>query len=333
MGEIPKRKTKRAIEIDDMIKLYQDGSSTTEIAKLANVSSRYVRRVLSDQGIEKRPFGNWKRQYTVNQHYFKHWSPNMAYILGFFAADGFISNDNQMISFAQKEKGILEDIRMEIKSNHPLVQNPKTGVYSLNIGSKIMKDDLMNIHGITPHKSLDIKFPHVPDKHLIHFIRGYFDGDGNINYEKRSVSFVGGSYEFMEKLSFTLQKNGFNPYLKKFKENYYRVYITGRRTIYLFAQWIYTDKTLYLDRKFESFQLETLDLSQLSDRKIKRTRAAVIERKCKFVQLYREKKSLIQICEVIGIQQITAKNWLKNDKELQKELNSIGEKSSNDHKS
>ena len=51
----------------------------------------------------------------------------------------------------------------------------------LNINSKTIKDDLMNIHGINPCKSFNIEFPYVPEEYLHHFVRGYFDGDGHVN--------------------------------------------------------------------------------------------------------------------------------------------------------
>ncbi|WP_342456714.1 LAGLIDADG family homing endonuclease [Bacillus methanolicus] len=149
MEEMERKKIKRTLEIDEIIKLYLEGSSTTEIAKLSNVSPRYIRMILSDYKIGKRSFGNWKRRYKLNEDYFKTWSKNMAYILGFFIADGFISNDLQTIGFAQKEKYILEQIRNELGSNQPIFQNKQTGVYMLNLNSKIMKKDLMEIDGNT----------------------------------------------------------------------------------------------------------------------------------------------------------------------------------------
>ncbi|WP_245947395.1 endonuclease [Bacillus taeanensis] len=60
-----KRKSKCLLEKKEMIKYYQEGYGTTEIASLANVSSRYVRQVLTQAGIEKRPPGHWKRKYTL----------------------------------------------------------------------------------------------------------------------------------------------------------------------------------------------------------------------------------------------------------------------------
>lgn len=38
----------------------------------------------------------------MNEDYFKTWSNNMAYILGFFIADDTVARDMQSISFAQK---------------------------------------------------------------------------------------------------------------------------------------------------------------------------------------------------------------------------------------
>lgn len=105
--------------------------------------------VLTDNNVPRRAIGSWKRKYDITEDYFKVWSNNMAYILGFIAADGVIQKENQCVSVSQKERYILEDIKKELKTNQPLYQNKKTGVYMLNINSKTIKDDLMNIHGIS----------------------------------------------------------------------------------------------------------------------------------------------------------------------------------------
>lgn len=60
----------------------------------------------------------------------------------------------------------------------------------LNLNSKIMKNDLINLHGIMPWKSYDVQFPFVPEEYLHHFIRGYFDGDGYVNYPTYTVSWI-----------------------------------------------------------------------------------------------------------------------------------------------
>ncbi len=200
---------KRTMSTEKIIELYKEGKSTTELGKLANVSPRYIRMLLNDNDVERRAHGSWKRKYTVNEDYFKTWSNNMAYILGFFAADGMVARDAQLISFSQKEKYILEDIKKEMGSNHPIIKSEKSGIYILNLGSKILKNVLMKLHGILPNKAGSIKFPSVPKQYMSHFIRGYFDGDGYVKYEKYFMSIVGGSKSFMESLRDEIENNGF----------------------------------------------------------------------------------------------------------------------------
>ena len=213
-----KKKSKCKLSKSEITQLYTEGKSTSEIATLANVSARYIRMVLSDSNVPRRAIGSWKRKYDITENYFKMWSNNMAYILGFIAADGVI----------QKESYILEDIKKELKTNQPLYQNKKTGVYMLNINSKTIKYNLMNIHGIMPCKSFNIEFPFVPEEYLHHFVRGYFDGDGYVKYETYTVSFVGGSYSFMNSLNQVLQNHNLPAELlnqnKHFKKDYERIH-------------------------------------------------------------------------------------------------------------
>ncbi|WP_407701372.1 helix-turn-helix domain-containing protein [Virgibacillus senegalensis] len=186
--------------VKEIIAMYKEGYSTSEIGKAANVTARYVSTILHANDVPLRPRGSWKRKYSLNEDYFKSWSDNMVYILGFFAADGNLPKDTQTVSFSQKDPAILDKIKKEMNSNQPLYKNEKTGVYVLNLNSKVLKHDLMKIHGFQPNKSAILEFPEVPEQFLHHFIRGYFDGDGFVNYSKYFVSFVGGSYNFMKKL-------------------------------------------------------------------------------------------------------------------------------------
>jgi len=42
-----------------------------------------------------------------------------------------------------------------------------------------MFNDLLNL-GMTQNKSKTVELSIIPDKHFSHFVRGYFDGDGNV---------------------------------------------------------------------------------------------------------------------------------------------------------
>ncbi len=78
-----------------------------------------------------------------------------------------------------------------------------------------MKEDLIKLHGIHSCKSNIIDFPYVPNEYMSHFIRGYFAGDGSINYRGYTICFVGGSESFFTSLDEIFSEKGYNTRLKK----------------------------------------------------------------------------------------------------------------------
>lgn len=60
---------------------------------------------------------------TKNEHFFKTWSPEMAYILGFFAADGSMYQTNRgthFIEFQITDGDLLKEIQVLLGSNHKI---------------------------------------------------------------------------------------------------------------------------------------------------------------------------------------------------------------------
>lgn len=123
----------------------------------------------------------------VNKDFFKNWSSDMAYVVGFFAADGYITlnqRKGQFWSIQITDKELLEEIKKVLKSEHKigvrLGRKPnKSTAYRLQIGSTEMCEDLQKL-GMTERKTKSLVIPSIPDKFLSEFIRGYFDGDGNV---------------------------------------------------------------------------------------------------------------------------------------------------------
>lgn len=110
----------------------------------------------------------------------------MAYVLGFFTADGNMIRNKRgahFIEFQIIDKDLLYKIRELLESNHKITARKRGEIwktsYRLQIGSKEIFNDLLKL-GLTPNKSKTIDLPHIPDKYLPHFVRGYFDGDGNV---------------------------------------------------------------------------------------------------------------------------------------------------------
>lgn len=150
-----------------------------------------------------------------NENFFRKWSPEMAYILGFFAADGNMLKNKRgahFIEFQITDRDLLIKIR---NSNHKITARKRNNKwrtsYRLQIGSKQIFKDLLKL-GLTPKKSKTINLPNIPEKYFYHFVRGYFDGDGNVifGFFKKSdrktkspallTRFTAGSKSILEKL-------------------------------------------------------------------------------------------------------------------------------------
>lgn len=122
---------------------------------------------------------------TLNQDFFKTWSSEMAYVLGFFAADGGMIQNQRgacFIEFTSTDRIVLEHVQRVTGSNHRISVRVRNNVkwkmsYRLQIGSKEWFSDLLRL-GFTPNKSLILAFPDVPETCIGDFVRGYFDGDG-----------------------------------------------------------------------------------------------------------------------------------------------------------
>ncbi len=122
----------------------------------------------------------------IKQDFFKIWSPEMAYILGLFAADGNIIRNKRgayFISLEICDREILEKISFVLQSTHSIgIRKGRENHsirYRLQIGSKKMAQDLYNL-GFTSNKTFNMSLPNVPEKYFSSFVRGYFDGDGNV---------------------------------------------------------------------------------------------------------------------------------------------------------
>jgi hypothetical protein len=136
----------------------------------------------------------------------------MAYVIGFICADGCLSRGGSYFSISQKSPEILKKIKVMMSYNRPLIKNqnkPKGLIYYLQFGEKEMYDDLLKL-GLTPNKSLTLKFPDVPAECVRHFIRGCWDGDGSVFLArgKPVASFVSGSRHFIEGVVRELYKAG-----------------------------------------------------------------------------------------------------------------------------
>lgn len=158
-----------------------------------------------------------------NKTFFKKWSPDMAYILGFLFADGNIVKTKRGTYFTSiytSDRELLITMRDCLRSGHAISarRSPIGVVYRMQIGSRELFEDLVK-GGLTPNKSRRMRLPAIPKKYTGHFIRGYFDGDGNVwsgDFNKKRkkstrvliVSFTCASDLFLKNLHHKLKKSG-----------------------------------------------------------------------------------------------------------------------------
>lgn len=210
----------------------------------------------------------------INVDFFKKWSPEMAYVLGYFAADGCMftnSGGSKYISFTSTDYNLLEKVKKLVNSKHKITLKKKYNqnckdAFLLQIGCKEMYEDLINL-GFLPNKESRLKLPKIPKKYFRHFIRGYFDGDGCVayGYFKRSdrnnkdypyvqVCFAYANIGFLKHISKILSENlGTNQgYINKYRDH---LYYSKKDAIKLF-HYMYKNvsKNHYLERKYNKFK-------------------------------------------------------------------------------
>jgi hypothetical protein len=118
--------------------------------------------------------------------FFKTWNHHMAYVLGYWFADGnmyFQSGaGGYFVSIGSKDVEHLQYMQ-EVIGAGTLRQKTRSEVYELVICRKAVFDDLLQLGGRV-RKSLTLTWPSVPSEFLTDFIRGYIDGDGSLDWKE-----------------------------------------------------------------------------------------------------------------------------------------------------
>ena len=206
-----------------------------------------------------------RRKYTINNDFFGQLDQNSAYILGLLSADGNVARDNIRItlSICDRDAEILEKINKCMKSSYPIKEYIVKEKYKqkiLRFSSKEICQTLF-LYGITPNKSLKLKFPNIPETLVSHYIRGYFDGDGCVNVTKMNnicITTLGTEFFLTElKKKYNDRFNNNRGWIVRHnKSNIFRFCLGGNISARLFLEWIYgdSDKSLRFKRKYEIYQ-------------------------------------------------------------------------------
>lgn len=244
---------------DEIIKLYNSEKhySIQSIAKTLSISPSSVWRCLRKNSIVKE--NNSFKKFNYNEDRFKDIKTEAdAYWLGFLYADGYnnvIKNEveltlqyediNTVINF----KEYIGDgkIKKVIKSGFPQAQ--------YRFVNKTISNNLEK-HGCIMNKSFTKEFPRIKTNLIRHFIRGYFDGNGNVTVCNNTITFK--IYTASEKFAYSL-KNILEKELETKinihkRKNVFELSKTEKKIVKKFCQYIYKYSKIKLERKYKKFK-------------------------------------------------------------------------------
>lgn len=245
-----------------------------------DISEPTIKRYMLEHNI------NYKSDHGRKNHFNKSFFNNIdtehkAYWLGFIYADGSIgktdktqTTENRLsINISAKDIELLYKFAESINYNNPKIQvyKPNESTYGTNdmcriyLNSVELVNDLKN-HGIKPNKTINgVSFPFESMHQDLykHFIRGFFDGDGCISIHSRENSFgfsiIGEKDILLSVQQILMSKCNLNKTkLTDYPHKSFEIYdlrYGGRLQVQRIFNYLYSDATIYLERKYNKFSL------------------------------------------------------------------------------
>lgn len=261
-----------------VINLVEEGLTVSEIAKQLGKNTSSVSSVVKRFGLTpKKAFTN-----TVDHTFFDVIdTPEKAYLLGFFIADGCVNKDTPRskgrlsINQSEDDKEIVNAFKtyLQIPSEIQIVNN-QSGVnyrkpqHRIRWTSPYMRDVLKDKYHIIASKTLDSDFEFpielIPNYLQNHFVRGFIDGDGYMGDNGQegnfTISIVGTSVKFLTLIGDLISKATTMTYnVSKTKGktcDYYSLRWSCDRTnklekITKLRTYLYNNASIFLQRKKE----------------------------------------------------------------------------------
>lgn len=251
--------------INEIISKYNDGKTLDELSKEYGVLRQTIGEYVNNfgQGTRDSQYKiGQKRLYKVNENYFENIdTEDKAYWIGFLLTDGCVSRDYRgilSIIGLQIQNGDAKHLDKFVKcldSNYPVcVNRSNNNSVSVRIFSEKMCKDLSK-YGIVERKTYLCKKPdHIPSDLERHFWRGCIDGDGGVyNYTNTKNLVLYGNFELLNSFvdyckNLGIEKNSIYKDIRT--KQTYRFYISDRHELNLILNNLYSNCSIYLDRKY-----------------------------------------------------------------------------------
>lgn len=198
------------------------------------------------------------RKYPLNEYFFHTETPEMAYVLGLWWADGSIYKINGKLrefNITLKDNyNLLESIKYHMGTNIPLRKHKRSNSDILKLTSFTICNRLIELNGNTS-KSLCLEWPRLNSKFNLDFIRGYFDGDGSIYRKKITIksSITCGTKSFLEKIQEVLSEYNIVGVIRKQSDTVYILRFNQKETHKLGKILYQNNPSLYMKRKRDLF--------------------------------------------------------------------------------
>lgn len=254
--------------------LYLEGKTAKEISSLLGLKYHQpVYNYFKKKGWERNGKGG-RITYDVNADFFTCIdTEEKAYILGFICADGHISEDRLVITVSIKDVDILEKIKKALHSNHPIKKVQRKNPYNksekksitlmeLMIGRKELVKPLFDM-GLTSDKTYTLGgsiLKYVPKYLMRDFLRGYFDGDGNVFFGRRYSSGykyninICGNEDFLLKSFQTYFPSSNKLYKDLYSKQCYVWKLSNKDKVKEFMHYLYYNSSIFLQRKYNEYR-------------------------------------------------------------------------------
>jgi hypothetical protein len=199
-----------------------------------------------------------------------------AYWLGFIYADGNVGKNGKtvQVNLSQRDSDHLEKLAKIFKVNvcNYSYTDKRNGRKRRGSIIYTMNGDLWNSLikcGVIPQKTyvgdVSVMVNSIPKNLIRHFVRGFLDGDGwfteTITKSGKRVGMVGfcGTEEMMKAIrSLVCDTLGLSHVKIDKKEGCYTLRWSGSEQVNAMSKWLYSDSTLYLQRKKEKADIASV---------------------------------------------------------------------------
>jgi len=255
-----------SLQIDEVIKKYQELKTLKEVAKFFNVSKEGIRKFFIKNNL---PYTK-SISYNHNENFFATDTEDSFYWAGFIAADGNITAKKDFtLSLKQGDYAHILKFKTIINSNAPITISPPKdliicGIETRTSGSAIIRfrakqwsEDFIRFN-IVPNKTKIYSIPSNILNHKLvnHFIRGYFDGDGWFSHVKKLNRYlwgICGNLDVVENIKELLNDkcniSGKTTIVRQ--NNIFKLTYSKQHDVSNIVDYLYGNANVYLDRKYQ----------------------------------------------------------------------------------